>query len=121
MHLLENVEPQQGVATYPKESNDIVETLHAETLPVETLYATSLHQQQSVRVWINDTQYFDNVPSIAWGFYIGGYQPAQKWLKDRKFARPLNYDDILHYQRIITVLLQTAEVQKEIDEVMGGK
>lgn len=43
-----------------------------------------LHQDQHIgRVWINDTQYFDNVPSIAWEFYIGGYQPAQKWLKDR--------------------------------------
>ncbi|WP_183576547.1 type ISP restriction/modification enzyme [Mucilaginibacter sp. X5P1] len=24
------------------------------------------------------------MPEIAWLFYIGGYQPAQKWLKDRK-------------------------------------
>jgi hypothetical protein len=30
------------------------------------------------RVYINDTQYFDNVPEVAWNFYIGGYQPAQK-------------------------------------------
>ena len=36
------------------------------------------------RVWINATQYFDSAPEISWGFYIGGYQPAQKWLKDRK-------------------------------------
>ena len=28
-------------------------------------------------------QYFDNVPEVAWNFYIGGYQIAQKWLKDR--------------------------------------
>ncbi len=32
----------------------------------------------------NETQYFENVPEVAWNFYIGGYQPAQKWLKDRK-------------------------------------
>ena len=36
------------------------------------------------RVYINATQYFENVPETAWYFYIGGYQPAQKWLKDRK-------------------------------------
>jgi hypothetical protein len=70
---------------------------------------------QNGKVWINDTQYFDHIPSIAYEFYIGGYQPAQKWLKDRK-GRPLNYDDILHYQRIITVLMETAEVMEEIDE-----
>jgi hypothetical protein len=27
---------------------------------------------------------FYNVPEVAWNFYIGGYQPAPKWLKDRK-------------------------------------
>jgi len=30
------------------------------------------------KVYINDTQYFDNVPEVAWNFYIGGYQPVQK-------------------------------------------
>ena len=48
------------------------------------------------KVYINDTQYFDNVPLVSWNFYIGGYQPAQKWLKDRK-GRTLNYEDIRHY------------------------
>lgn len=36
------------------------------------------------KVFINKDQYFDVVPEVAWSFYIGGYQPAQKWLKDRK-------------------------------------
>ncbi|MGV8963722.1 MAG: type ISP restriction/modification enzyme [Candidatus Saccharimonadaceae bacterium] len=31
---------------------------------------------------INDTQYFDNIPLSAWDIYIGGYQLAQKWLKE---------------------------------------
>ena len=42
-------------------------------------------------VYINETQYFSNVPELAWNFYIGGYQPAQKWLKDRK-GRELRYE-----------------------------
>ncbi|MDR0207515.1 MAG: hypothetical protein LBI45_09710 [Bacteroidales bacterium] len=66
------------------------------------------------KVYINDTQYFDHVPSKAWSFYIGGYQPAQKWLKDRK-GRTLEYEDILHYQRIIRVLKETGEIMREID------
>ncbi|MDR2652101.1 MAG: hypothetical protein LBC68_07270 [Prevotellaceae bacterium] len=45
---------------------------------------------------------------------MGGYQPAQKWLKDRK-GRTLNYDDIRHYQRIIAVLCETEKIMKEID------
>jgi hypothetical protein len=42
-------------------------------------------------VYINETQYFSNVPELAWNFYLGGYQPAQKWLKDRK-GRELRYE-----------------------------
>jgi predicted helicase len=45
------------------------------------------------KVLINAEQHFDGVPEIAWGFHIGGYQPAQKWLKDRR-GRTLSYDDI---------------------------
>ena len=36
------------------------------------------------QVWINKTQYFADIPQEAWKLYVGGYQPAQKWLKDRK-------------------------------------
>lgn len=61
-------------------------------------------------------QYFNNVPATAWEFYIGGYQPAQKWLKDRK-ERKLDFDDILHYQKIIVALSETAWIMKEIDAI----
>ena len=65
------------------------------------------------RVYINKTQYFDNVSELAWNFYIGGYQPAQKWLKDRK-GRELNTDDILHYEKIIAILEETDKIMKQI-------
>ncbi|KYJ86632.1 DNA methyltransferase [Sulfurovum riftiae] len=72
------------------------------------------------RVWINDEQYFDNVPVKAWEFYIGGYQPAQKWLKDRH-GRTLSYEDILHYQKIVKALMLTGEIMQEIDRVRGDE
>jgi Predicted helicase len=65
------------------------------------------------KVWINKTQYFGNVPELAWNFYIGGYQPAQKWLKDRK-GRQLSDSDLVHYQRIIKILLETDRIMKLI-------
>ena len=65
------------------------------------------------RVWINATQSFANAPEIAWGFYIGGYQPAQKWLKDRK-GRQLGFDDIVHYQRILKILSETDRIMQGI-------
>jgi predicted helicase len=68
------------------------------------------------RAYINSEQYFESVPEVAWNFYIGGYQPAQKWLKDRK-GRILDFEDIMHYQRIIKALTETARVMGEIDGV----
>ncbi len=68
------------------------------------------------RVYINDEVYFEGVPLIAWEFYVGGFQPAQKWLKDRQ-GRELSYDDVKHYMRIIKALTETDRIMKEIDEV----
>ena len=68
------------------------------------------------RVFINAEQYFSCVSELAWNFFIGGYQPAQKWLKDRK-GRTLEYEDILHYGRIIYALQETDRIMKEIDEI----
>lgn len=68
------------------------------------------------KVFINATQYFGNVSELAWNFFIGGYQPAQKWLKDRK-GRALDYQDILHYGHIIYALENTDRIMKEIDEI----
>ena len=65
------------------------------------------------RVWVNKTHYFDNAPETSWNLWIGGYQPAQKWLKDRK-GRPLSYDDIQHYQRILKILSETARIMRTI-------
>lgn len=63
------------------------------------------------KVYINAGYYFDKVPREAWDFYIGSYQPAQKWLKDRK-GQILSYDDIRHYQKIIKVLAETISIIK---------
>jgi predicted helicase len=57
------------------------------------------------KVWINQSQYFDGVPEVSWEFYIGGYQPAQKWLKDRESS--LTFEDVKHYQRILKILCET--------------
>ena len=64
---------------------------------------------QDCKVWINAAQYFDNVPEVSWGLFIGGYQPAQKWLKDRK-GRTLSFRDVKHYQRILKILSETDRI-----------
>ena len=68
------------------------------------------------KVYINDTQYFDNVSEDVWNFVIGGYCPAQKWLKDRKDCE-LDFEDIIHYQNILFSILEINKVMSEIDQV----
>ena len=70
-------------------------------------------------VRINKGQGFEGVPEIAWSFHIGGYQPAQKWLKDRK-GRALSFDDIRHYQKIIKILSETDRIMKTITMPLEG-
>jgi predicted helicase len=59
-------------------------------------------------------QYFEGVPPEVWDFHIGGYQVCEKWLKDRR-GRTLSFDDLTHYQKIITALKETMRLMAEID------
>lgn len=65
------------------------------------------------KIWINDEQYFEGVPLSAWEHFLGGYQPAQKWLKDRK-GRELSYGEIKHYQRLLKALVETRVLMAQI-------
>lgn len=100
LHLMENVDSWKTGVTFPVSGTDIVEFISF----------------TEGKVYINKEQYFGNVSELAWNFYIGGYQPAQKWLKDRK-GRTLDFQDILHYGHIIYALQETDRIMKEIDEI----
>jgi type I restriction-modification system DNA methylase subunit len=81
------------------------------TFPIAGTNEVAKLKYEDGKVYINETQYFGDVPEVAWNFYIGGYQPAQKWLKDRK-NRTLSFEDIEHYQKIIKVLSETSRVME---------
>lgn len=99
LHLMESVPSMPEIAQFTTSGDNLVEKL--------------TYKEGSV--FFNDTQCFSNVPELAWNFYVGGYQPAQKWLKDRK-GRNLTFDDILHYRNIIIVLLETDRLMKALDK-----
>ncbi|MDR2169353.1 MAG: N-6 DNA methylase [Planctomycetaceae bacterium] len=101
LHLMENIEPKVNLANFPVQGTNEIE---------KPEYVDN-------KVFINSIQSFDNVPKSAWEFYIGGYQPTQKWLKDRK-GRKLGFNDVRHYQRIIAVLVETEKIMREIDEII---
>lgn len=110
IRLLESSTVEDYISQYLEDSDNIViRKMTKNNIAYEAI--TDTHG----KVWINDNQYFDKVPLIAWEFYIGGYQPAQKWLKDRK-DKELSFEDILHYQKIIVALTETDRIMKEIDK-----
>jgi predicted helicase len=111
IHLLESPKVDDFITTYPKGGDNTITTKVA-----KKDWELFDEEKGLGRIWINDEQYFDNIPLTAWEFYIGGYQPAQKWLKDRK-ERTLEFDDILHYQKIIVALTETDRLMKEIDKI----
>lgn len=103
LHLMEDLPSKTGI-----------------TFPVAGSLQVDCYRWQDKRVYINAEQYFDGVPVSAWNFFIGGYQPAQKWLKDRK-GMTLSFEDVKHYGHIIYVLQQTEKIMGEIDDVMSNK
>lgn len=110
-HLLEAEFSESSIASYPEGgSNEVTRGI---TKKDWDLYDK---ENQTGRVWINDEQYFERIPIHVWNLYIGGYQPAQKWLKDRKGTK-LKFDDILHYQRVLAALSETIKITKELEFV----
>lgn len=113
IHLMESPKLGRLITSYPKEGDNTI------TRPMDKkdweLYDL---ENQLGRIWINDGQYFDKVPLGAWEFYIGGYPPAQEWLKSRK-GEKLNFEDILHYQKMMVALFETARLMEAIDKILA--
>ena len=97
LHLMRGTERWKCTTTFPEPGTQQVD----------------MAKWKEDKVWINDRQYFGNVPEEVWNCCIGGYQPAQKWLKDRR-GRTLSFDETKHYLHIIHALAGTLKLMKEI-------
>ncbi|MBQ6208878.1 MAG: N-6 DNA methylase [Prevotella sp.] len=109
LHLLDGIDDGDRTTTYPvrlpKDNNLCTRREFVET------------GNGQGRVWINDAQYFDHVPTEAWQAVVAGYHPLDRWLKDRK-GKQLSNDEILHYEDMVTALRRAAEVMEEIDRII---
>ena len=105
LHLMESRMLNNPITDYPIVGSNTVEKVS--------------YDENSQRVYINKTQYFEGVPPEIWEFHIGGYQVCQKWLKDRK-GRRLTYDELSHYQKVVVALKETIRLMNEIDMVIPG-
>lgn len=100
-HLMQETGTESS--TYPIPGSNIVEQVK--------------YNEEHQQVWINSEQYFGQVSQKIWNFYIGGYQVCQKWLKDRK-GRTLTFDDLTHYQNIVSIISETMEIMEDIDKII---
>ncbi|MBN8876853.1 MAG: N-6 DNA methylase [Sphingobacteriales bacterium] len=101
-HLLHSKNSESNIS-YPISGSNRVEKIRFEKFNGEV-----------GKIFINKTQYFENISNKIWEMYVGGYMPAQKWLKDRK-DRVLNYEEVIHYQGIINTLMETSKLVDELD------
>jgi len=74
------------------------------------------YDQNKARVHINPEKWFHGVSAEVWEYQIGGYQVAEKWLKDRK-GRVLSSEEVAHYTRVVTALAETISIQGNLDEL----
>ncbi len=109
-HLLEAQElndPDQWITSFPAIG-------HSQTKDkVEKQYP----KYTDGKVYLNKEQYFAGVPQGVWEFRIGGYQVADKWLKDRRGCQ-LSIDEIHTYQKITLSLAATIRLMDEIDKTV---
>ncbi len=100
LHLLNSPLLQKNQATYPINGKDSIEKRE--------------YDEKHRRIYINNIQYFGNIPKEIWSFSIGGYQILDKWLKDRK-DRKLSFDEIEIYCKIVSSIKHTLKIMEKID------
>ena len=76
------------------------------------------YDQSKACVHINPKKWFTGVDADVWEYHIGGYQVAEKWLKDRK-ARELSSEEVAHYAKLITAISETIKIQKSLDHLFA--
>jgi predicted helicase len=103
LHLMESPTLNKTITRFPIVGPNTVENVN--------------YHEDSQKVYINKTQYFEGVSPEVWAFHIGGYQVCQKWLKGRK-GRTLTYDELTHYQKTIVALKETIRLMAEIDSLI---
>ena len=120
LHLMTDPEVHNLITTFTEVGSSGIERIkfekHLKAHKKISGQKVNLERDEIGDVWINDDQYFGNVPEVVWDFYIGGYQPAQKYLKDRK-GRKLSNEEIEHYQKIVKVLSETTKIINQIGEI----
>ena len=103
LHLLKHPSLSETEIGFPVSGSNTVEKVR--------------YDEENRRGYFNKEQYFEGISKVVWVYQIGGYQVAEKYLKDSK-KRELSLEEIEHYRRVAEVIERTIEVQGAVDEVI---
>ena len=125
LHLFESLALASPITHYPVPGPNTVDPGHPRYVAPGEPSPEDGKPVEASRVYINKSnpkagvrgQYFEGVPGEVWEFWVGGYQPCQKWLKDRR-SRTLSNEDIQHYEKIVVALQRTIRLMGEIDRAI---
>jgi len=106
-HLMKQNYPKNNIK-YPVAGDDAIEEVRYEV------------GKSSGRIYINKTQYFENVTKEIWEFEIGGYQVLEKWLRSRrdKKENTLSYQEQETFMQICNILSFTINQMGKIDGIV---
>jgi len=107
IHSLKKIKSDIFITEFSVKGNCIISNPHFE------MYSSKKNSYG--RLYINESQFFENVPETTWTFTVQNHQPAQKWLEDKK-GQKMNLDDIIYYQKILFALSETDRLVSKINE-----
>ena len=126
VHLMEAPSLNQAQVSFPVSGDNVIEKGHpkyygpgdtppGERSPVERgrTYISKNNRRSG-----KQGQYFEGIAPDVWEFRVGGYQPLNKWVKDRR-GRTLSFEDLDHYRRIAAALRETIHLMDEIDRAIA--
>lgn len=116
VHLLKSPELQDTFSTFDITGENRVQRSKIRFVtPAEILKPGQLPDAKG-NFYINETQYFSNIPRELWDYVLCGYPVLYKWLKSRNGLN-LTAGDISHFITIARALQLTIRYQHEIDQL----
>ena len=127
-HLLQARVPGGAQARFPIPGDNVVEPGHPKHVAPGETPLGECEPVTEGRVYLGRStlsrsgrparqgQYFEGIDPELWRFRVGGYQPMEKWLKDRK-GRALGFDNLMHYGRMAAAIRETIRLMEEINQI----
>lgn len=114
IHLLESEVVNKFITRYPVSGDNIVQRGYPKHIPQAAGKGETSNRE---RVYINEEQYFEGIPSGIWEFHVGGHQVCERWLKERR-KRSLDYEELNQFQKIVVAIKETNRLMDEIEETI---